>query len=92
MQSTSISNILNEPLILKSKQVTAKHFYFTAQLYNVDKTYAGALEPSALGWRTLTAYVPLRATMQRKRPCIDLSTLYNGSLTKSFAFIYNLFS
>ena len=38
------------------------------------------MEPSAFSCRVLAAYAPLRVTMQRKRPCGDLSMLYNGCL------------
>ena len=41
------------------------------------------MEPSVLRLRVLQPYVPLRATMQRKRACVDLYILYNGPAEKS---------
>ena len=49
------------------------------------------MEPSVLRHRILVPYVPLRATMQRKRACVDLYILYNGRFEKvSFAITYIL--
>ena len=48
------------------------------------------MEPSAFSWRILAAYAPLRATMQRKRACGDLSVLYDTNYESLFLILFLL--
>ena len=51
----------------KLKEEVNKHIFKTSVVQYRQYHKQGAMEPSVLGLRVLQPYVPLRATMQRKR-------------------------